>query len=109
MNNNSSHLCKTKPISLQPVSIGVIYNFMPACHPSLLALVWSMERRIAAVLIADVVGYGRLSQFDEEGTRARFQADFREIFEPRIADHQGRLVKTMGDGLLIEFLSSVNA
>src|SRR6187455_2604361 len=68
-----------------------------------------MERRLAAVLIADVVGYGRLSQIDEEGTRARFQADLKEIFEPKIAAHRGRLVKTMGDGLLIEFSSVVDA
>src|SRR5215475_4835764 len=68
-----------------------------------------MERRLAAVLIADVVGYGRLSQADEEGTRARFQADLREVFEPRIAAHRGRLVKTMDDGLLVEFHSVVDA
>jgi TolB-like protein/class 3 adenylate cyclase len=68
-----------------------------------------MERRLAAVLIADVTGYGRLSQADEEGTRARFQADLREIFEPTIANHRGRLVKTMGDGLLVEFPSVVDA
>src|SRR5262245_13292224 len=68
-----------------------------------------MERRLAAVLIADVAGYGRLSQVDEEGTRARFQADLREIFEPQIAAHQGRLVKTMGDALLVEFHSVVDA
>ncbi len=68
-----------------------------------------MERRLAAVLIADVVGYGRLSQADEEGTRARFQADLHEVFEPKIAGHHGRLVKTMGDGLLVEFPSVVDA
>src|SRR5262245_24064717 len=68
-----------------------------------------MERRLAAVLIADVVGYGRLSQADEEGTRARFQADLHEVFEPKIAEHHGRLVKTMGDGLLVEFHSVVDA
>jgi TolB-like protein/class 3 adenylate cyclase/lipoprotein NlpI len=68
-----------------------------------------MERRLAAVLIADVVGYGRLSQADEEGTRARFQADLRELFAPRLAAHHGRLVKTMGDGLLVEFRSVVDA
>ena len=68
-----------------------------------------MERRLAAVLIADVAGYGRLSQADEEGTRTRFQADLHEIFEPKIAEHHGRLVKTMGDGLLIEFRSVVDA
>jgi TolB-like protein/class 3 adenylate cyclase/Tfp pilus assembly protein PilF len=68
-----------------------------------------MERRLAAVLIADVVGYVRLSQADEEGTRARFQADQREVFEPAIAAHHGRLVKTMGDALLVEFHSVVDA
>ncbi len=68
-----------------------------------------MERHLAAVLIADVVGYGRLSQIDEEGTRARFQSDLREVFEPKIARHHGRLVKTMGDGVLVEFHSVVDA
>ena len=68
-----------------------------------------MERRLAAVLIADVVGYVRLSQADEEGTRARFQADLHEVFEPAIAAHHGRLVKTMGDALLVEFHSVVDA
>ncbi len=68
-----------------------------------------MERRLAAVLIADVVGYSRLSQIDEEGTRARFQADLSEVFEPAIAEYNGRLVKTMGDGLLVEFQSVVAA
>src|SRR5215216_6082358 len=68
-----------------------------------------MERRLAAVLIADVTGYGRLSQVDEEGTRARFLCDFHEIFEPAIAAHHGRLVKTLGDGLLVEFASVVDA
>ena len=47
-----------------------------------------MERRLAAVLIADVVGYGRFSQIGEEGTRTRFQADLREIFAPRITAQQ---------------------
>ena len=68
-----------------------------------------MERRLAAVLIADVVGYGRLSQTDEEGTRARFQADMEQVFEPKIAAYRGRLIKTMGDGLLVEFPSVVDA
>jgi TolB-like protein/class 3 adenylate cyclase len=68
-----------------------------------------MERRLAAVMIADVAGYGRLSQADEEGTRARFQADLHDVFEPQIAAHHGRLVKTMGDGLLVEFHSVVDA
>jgi adenylate cyclase len=68
-----------------------------------------MERRLAAVMIADVAGYGNLSQTDEEGTRAHFQAELHEVFEPKIADHHGRLVKTMGDALLVEFHSVVDA
>ncbi|QIG46294.1 adenylate/guanylate cyclase domain-containing protein [Nordella sp. HKS 07] len=68
-----------------------------------------MDRRLAAILIADVVGYSRLSHADEEGTRKLFLTHLKEIFEPKIAEHHGRLVKTMGDGLLIEFASIVNA
>ncbi|CAN7281921.1 guanylate cyclase [Phyllobacterium sp. LjRoot231] len=68
-----------------------------------------MERRLAAVLIADVVGYSRLSRIDEEGTRARFQTDLKNVFEPKINKHHGRLIKTMGDGLLVEFHSVVDA
>ncbi len=68
-----------------------------------------MERRLAAILIADVAGYSRLSQIDEEATRRAFQADMDELFRPKIADHHGRLVKTMGDGVLVEFHSVVNA
>ncbi|MBX4864591.1 adenylate cyclase [Rhizobium sophorae] len=68
-----------------------------------------MERRLAAILIADAVGYSRLSQIDEEGTRARFQVDQNDVFEPVIERHHGRLVKTMGDGLLVEFQSVVDA
>src|SRR4026208_2268025 len=68
-----------------------------------------MDRRLAAILIADVAGYSRLSQVDEEGTRTRFLTHLKEIFEPKIAEHRGRMVKTMGDGLLVEFPSIVNA
>lgn len=68
-----------------------------------------MERHLAAVMIADVVGYSRLSLVDEEGTRARFQRDLAEVFSPAFEMHHGRLVKTMGDGLLVEFRSVVDA
>ena len=68
-----------------------------------------MERRLAAVLIADVVGYSRLSRLDEEGTRLRFQSDLSNILVPLFIEHHGRLVKTMGDGLLVEFRSVVDA
>ncbi|QPB20711.1 adenylate/guanylate cyclase domain-containing protein [Rhizobium sp. 007] len=68
-----------------------------------------MERRLAAILIADVAGYSRLSQIDEESTRRCFQADMDDIILPKITEHHGRLVKTMGDGLLVEFHSVVDA
>lgn len=68
-----------------------------------------MERRLAAVLVADVVGYSRLSRVDEEGTRARFTGDLEAVFKPAFAAHNGRLVKTMGDGILVEFRSVVDA
>lgn len=68
-----------------------------------------MERRLAAVLIADVAGYSRLSEIDEERTRTQFQADVSGIFLPAIEANNGRLVKTMGDGLLVEFHSVVDA
>ncbi len=68
-----------------------------------------MDRRLAAILIADVVGYSRLSHLDEESTRARFLDYLKTIFEPEVAKANGRIVKTMGDGLLVEFTSVVSA
>ena len=68
-----------------------------------------VERRLAAILSADVVGYTRLMRADEEGTLARFRAHRAELVEPKIAEYQGRIVKLMGDGLLVEFASVVNA
>ena len=68
-----------------------------------------MERRLAAILIADVAGYSRLSHVDEVGTRVSFQADMDALFTPAMAEHHGRLVKTMGDGVLVEFHSVVDA
>jgi class 3 adenylate cyclase len=62
-----------------------------------------MERRLAAILAADVVGYSRLIGVDEEGTLERLKAHRRELIDPKIAEHQGRIVKTMGDGVLVEF------
>src|SRR6187551_2823842 len=69
----------------------------------------SMERRLAAILAADVAGYSRLMGDDEEGTLARLTAHRRELFDPAIAKHRGRIVKTTGDGLLAEFSSVVDA
>src|SRR6201987_4981670 len=66
-------------------------------------------RRLAAILAADVAGYSRLMGADEEGTLARLKAHRRELVDPRIGEHRGRIVKTTGDGLLAEFASVVDA
>lgn len=68
-----------------------------------------VERRLAAILAADVVGYSRLMAADEAGTLARLKALRNELIEPRIAEHRGRTVKLMGDGALVEFPSVVEA
>ena len=66
-------------------------------------------RRLAAILAADVAGYSRLMGVDEEGTLERLKAHRRELIDPKIAEHHGRIVKTTGDGLLVEFSSVVDA
>jgi len=68
-----------------------------------------MERRLAAILAADVVGYSRLMAADEEGTLGRLRTLRLELFDPTISKHHGRLVKLMGDGALVEFASVVDA
>ncbi len=68
-----------------------------------------VERRLAAILSADVVGYTRLMHADEEGTLARLRTHHSELIEPKFAEHRGRIVKLMGDGLLVEFASVVDA
>ena len=68
-----------------------------------------VERRLAAIMAADVVGYSRLMGEDEEGTLAALKAIRRELAEPKIAENRGRIVKTTGDGLLVEFPSVVDA
>src|SRR5437773_9902889 len=67
------------------------------------------SRRLAAILAADVAGYSRLIGADEEGTLDRLKAHRRELLDPKIKEHQGRIVKTTGDGLLVEFASVVDA
>ncbi len=69
----------------------------------------AVQRRLAAILAADVAGYSRLMGEDEEGTLAVLTAHLKELIEPCIAEHNGRVVKTMGDGLLAEFASVVDA
>src|SRR5262245_43694510 len=62
-----------------------------------------------AILAADVAGYSRLVGADEEGTLAQWKAHFRELVEPKIAEHHGRIVRIVGDGLLVEFVSVIAA
>ncbi len=66
-----------------------------------------MERRLAAIMATDVVGYSRLIRADEEGTIAALQALRADLIDPKIAEHHGRIVKLMGDGMLVEFASVV--
>ena len=66
-------------------------------------------RRLAAILAADVAGYSRLMGVDEEGTHERQKAHLRELVDPKIAEHHGRIVKNTGDGMLAEFSSVIDA
>ena len=68
-----------------------------------------VERRLAAILAADVAGYSRLMGINEEGTLATLKAHRRELLDPKIAEHRSRIVKTTGDGALVEFASAVDA
>src|SRR6201987_2478550 len=65
-------------------------------------------RRLAAILAADVVGYSRLMGADEEGTHERLKTHLRELVDPKIAEHRGRIVKNTGDGFLAEFARVVD-
>jgi adenylate cyclase len=68
-----------------------------------------VERRLAAIVAADVAGYSRLMGVDEEGTLAQLKAHRQALIDPKIAEHGGRIIKTTGDGMLVEFASVVNA
>jgi adenylate cyclase len=68
-----------------------------------------VERRLAAILAADVAGYSRLMERDEAGTLARLRTLRRDLIDPKIAERKGRIVKTTGDGILVEFPSVVEA
>jgi adenylate cyclase len=69
----------------------------------------SIRRRLAAILAADVVGYSRLMERDEKNTHALLTARWKEVLEPLVACHQGRIFKRTGDGVFVEFLSAVDA
>ena len=68
-----------------------------------------MERKLTAILAADVVGYSRLMELDEAGTLAALNPHHKELIDPKAAQYGGRTVKLMGDGALIEFASVVDA
>jgi adenylate cyclase len=68
-----------------------------------------VERRLAAILAADVAGYSRLMGADEEGTHERLKAHQQQLIDPKIKEHRGRIVKNLGDGMLVEFPSVVDA
>src|SRR5215472_4086220 len=68
-----------------------------------------VQRRLAAILAADVVGYSRMMQADEAGTLATLKSRRTEILQPLVSKHHGRIIKVMGDGVLVEFASAVAA
>src|SRR5262249_54343441 len=68
-----------------------------------------VQRRLAAILAADVAGYSRLIQADEAGTLTSLRARRTKVLQPTVAKHHGRIVKVMGDGVLVEFVSAVDA
>src|SRR5687767_5690181 len=67
------------------------------------------QRQLSAILAADVAGYSRLIGLDEEGTLGRLKELRRTVIDPQIIEHRGRIIKTMGDGLLVQFASAVDA
>src|SRR5512147_642813 len=68
-----------------------------------------VQRRLAAILAADVVGFSRLMEQDEAGTMAALKSRRKAVLDPLVAKHQGRVFKMTGDGVLVEFASAVNA
>src|ERR1700693_4709409 len=68
-----------------------------------------VDRRLAAILAGDIAGYSRLMGIDEEGTLRQLKAHRKELIDPKITEHRGRIVKTTGDGMLVEFGSVVDA
>ena len=68
-----------------------------------------VDRRLAAIFAADIAGYSRLMASDEEGTLRQLKAHRKQLIDPKITEHRGRIVKTTGDGALVEFVSVVDA
>jgi len=68
-----------------------------------------VDRRLAAIMAGDIAGYSRLMSIDEEGTMRQLKAHRKELIDLKIVEHRGRIVKTTGDGMLVEFVSVVDA
>jgi adenylate cyclase len=68
-----------------------------------------IDRRLAAIFAGDIAGYSRLMGADEEGTLSQIKAHRKELVDPKVTEHRGRVVKTTGDGMLVEFVSVVDA
>src|SRR5436189_5495673 len=68
-----------------------------------------VDRRLAAIMAGDIAGYSRLMGGDEEGTLRQLKEHRKELIDPKITEHRGRIVKTSGDGMLVEFVSVVDA
>src|SRR5262244_3550676 len=68
-----------------------------------------VDRRLAAIVAADIAGYSRVMGADEEGTLRQLKSHRKELVDPKITEHRGRIVKTTGDGMLVEFVSVVDA
>src|SRR6266567_2061424 len=85
------------------------FNFFPQAFGGCILSSKHVERRLAAILAADVAGSCRLIGIDEEGTLAQLKALRKTLFDPKVTDHRGRVVKNTGDGILVEFASVVDA
>ena len=90
---------RTAPTAIEPVAI----------EPVAIEPVAAQRRRLMAVMLADVVGYSRMMSRSEDETHARFAGHARGLIDPTVAKYNGRLVRSMGDGLLVEFSSAVDA
>src|SRR5262249_15351599 len=100
--------CYPPPLALNCGSDGPIAYSINAVGSTVLPTE-RVERRLAAILAADVAGYSRLMGVDEEGTHERLKGRLRDLIDPKIKDHRGRVVKNTGDGILVEFSSVVDA
>jgi adenylate cyclase len=96
-------------VAIRGFALGSIQQYMSAPWRRPQRDCSSVERRLVAILVVDVVGYSRLMNSDEEGTHARLQNCRRLVIAPKIREHHGRVVKHTGDGALVEFGSAVDA